>query len=120
MKKTLLSTLFALALVGCAALGTGSSFQTTAGKFLSSVAVTVDGAMKGWAIWVVDGHTTTQDEAQVKAVYTQYQFYMKVATNAYSLAVSTGDTSTFTTPSNNLFMVKNQLVTATQAGHPLN
>lgn len=97
--------------ISCTTLTT--SFQTNAGKFLASTAQTVDAAMHGWAVWDATGKASPTDEATVRKVYQQYQLYMMVATNAYTLAVKTGDITIFNQPSNNLFSVKQDLVTAT-------
>jgi hypothetical protein len=117
MKKLLLS-LGLVALVGCTTLGLSKSFETTAGKFLTTTAATVDAAMKGWAAWAVVGKTTTADDNVVRDIYGKYQSAMMIATNAYVLAVKTGDSTIFAGPSNNLFVVKEKLTSATvQAAH---
>src|SRR5690242_4426571 len=87
---------------GCA---TTNTFQNNSGKFLATTAATVDAAMHGWAVWVASGKASPGDEAQVKAIYQQYQGSMMLATNAYTLAVKLSDPSIFVTPSNNLFAV---------------
>lgn len=112
--KKYIASLALIVLTGCALLQSSSSqFQDKAGRFLSTSAATVDAALKGWGAWVAAGKATAQDEAQVKALYQQYQGYMMVATNAYALAIKLGDPSVFTTPSNNLFSARTTLTTAT-------
>lgn len=74
-------------LVGCATM------TTTAGKLLSSTAITVDGAMQGWAMWVAEGQATMEQGVQVKQAYVKYQASMKVAKAAYGTLVLNGDKS---------------------------
>jgi hypothetical protein len=69
--------------VACVALFTGC--QST-GKVLSSAAVTVDAAMKGWATWVANGYSTPDQEVKVKVAYGRYQASMEVAKTAYVTA----------------------------------
>ena len=114
MKRLILSLTLGLLVVGCANLQT--NFQNNAGKFLTSVALTVDAAMKGWAIYDVSGHSNPAEEAQVKAIYQQYQTYFAVATNSYTLALAANNFAIFIAPSNNLQAVQNQIVTLTTKG----
>lgn len=82
----------------------GCHTTNPSGKVLATVAVTVDGAMKGWAIWVHNGNATVEQEAKVKAAYIKYQAAMKVAQEAYKAAYAAKDDSIMT-----------QLVVALQA-----
>lgn len=100
---------FTLVLVSCA------TFQSNAGKFLATTAVVVDTSMQAWASFVVAGKTSTNQQAKVKELYMSYQGYMMVATNAYALAVTTGDHTLFTAPSNNLVTVKMAIINNTLA-----
>ena len=68
--------------------------QDTSGKTLGTVETTVDGAMKGWASWVVAGHTTPTQEAQVQVAYAEYQAAYQVASTAWITAVNNKDTTT--------------------------
>lgn len=74
-------------LIGCA------TTQDNAGKLLASSAVTVDGAMKGWAAWVAQGQATDDQQAKVRTAYAQYQASMSVAQAAFNTLVATGDAS---------------------------
>ncbi len=81
----------AIALAAALALFVGcASVQTNAGKLLASTAVTVDGAMQGWAAWVAQGRATADQEAKVKLAYSQYQASMSVAQAAFNTMVATG------------------------------
>lgn len=71
-----------LLLVAFLATGCATYLENT-GKTLASVAITVDGAMKGWASWVKSGHATQGDEDKVKAAYEKYQLAMQTAEDAY-------------------------------------
>lgn len=73
-------------LVAILATGCATYLENT-GKTLASVAITVDGAMKGWASWVKTGHATQANEDSVKAAYEKYQLAMQTAEDAY-LSVS--------------------------------
>lgn len=95
---------------GCATTG---GWQSVAGRFLATTATTVDGAMQGWAAYVVTSKTPDTNQAPVRQLYAEYQAVFAVATNAYVLAVSTGNQSAFTGPSNQLFTVKTKVLTAT-------
>lgn len=68
-----------------------ASMQTTAGRTLSSVALTADATMQGWAMWVAEGQATAQQQEQVKAAYVKYQASMKVAKAAYNTLALNGD-----------------------------
>lgn len=84
--KLIVKLLLLLALTGCA------SYMDTTAKGLSSVAITVDSSMKGWAQWVKMGKATVGDEAKVQAAYEKYQAAMATAESAY-LAVARLDTT---------------------------
>lgn len=113
IKRILLTTSLSCIIAGCAIFHSGSNFQTVAGKFLETTAVTVDSAMKGWAIWVATGKATDADQATVKTYYVQYQVYMETATNLYTVAIKTGDTTLFLQASNNLQAASTKLSTVT-------
>jgi len=70
---------------GCA------TWQDAAGKSLASASASVDAAMQGWAVWVVNGHATAQQEAAVREAYGRYQAAMQLASTAYQSAVSAKD-----------------------------
>jgi hypothetical protein len=89
-----------VALFGCATSST--TFQTVAGKFLTSTAVTVDATMTAAAKAKVMGLVNSNDWAQVVTYYGKYQSDMEVATNLYSLAVQIGNPAIFTQASNNV------------------
>lgn len=74
-----------------AGLLAGSGCASTGSKVLSSTALTVDAAMRGWAVWTVQGQADAEDEAAVRAAYIQYQLAMQAAESAYLAAVSSGD-----------------------------
>ena len=77
----------AMLMVGCASL------TSTAGRLVSTTAVTVDGAMQGWAMWVAEGQSTAEQGIQVRQAYVKYQASMKVAKAAYGTLVLNGDKS---------------------------
>lgn len=106
MKKTMAMAGLALALLvtGCA------TFQANAGKTLSSVAITVDAAMKGWAAYVVAGGATPDQETQVRAAYHKYQLSMSAAQSAYAALVATGDQPAWTQAASILTATQQQLV----------
>jgi hypothetical protein len=109
LKKIMMVASIGMMLVGCQMFKSGSSFQVVAGKFLSTTALTVDASMKGWASWVAAGKATDPEQIQVKTYYAQYQFYMFAATNAYTLAVTTGNLAAFVGPSNDLQNVSSKI-----------
>lgn len=111
MKKTLMLALLTSALVfsGCAILSSGG-FQTNAGKFLASTAVTVDATMKGWGQWNATHVVPAATQQQVRDAYGTYQTAMAAAQSAYNIAVTAKDPSIFTSPSNSLFSAKAVLV----------
>jgi hypothetical protein len=84
-KKLILMLMATLVCVGCASL------EQTAGKVLSSTAITVDATMQGWAQWVAAGQATPEQEGRVKAAYLQYQMSMQVASSSYQIMVTTND-----------------------------
>ncbi len=100
---------FTLVLVGC------TTFQSNAGKFLATTATVVDTSMQAWASFVVAGKTTPAEQAKVRELYLSYQGYMMVATNSYALAMTTGDYTLFTSPSNDLVTVKMAIINNTLA-----
>lgn len=103
MTRLLSVAMLALAL-GCA------SFQSTAGKVLTSTALTVDAAMTGWGSRVAAGATTTNQESVVKQAYQVYQSSMAVAQRAYVAAGSTGDKTVWNQASTNLAASSGQLL----------
>lgn len=85
MKNIILSVLVAIVFCGC----------QTAGKTLAATAVTVDSAMRAWAIYVVDGHATPEQENKVRDVYHKYQLAMQASRDAYSAAAVLKDESIY-------------------------
>lgn len=106
-------------IVSCSLTGcVSNTWQTAAGKFLTSTAMTVDTTMKGAALLTVQGTITTNDWNAISAQYVRYQGAMSLATNAYVLAVKLSDPSLFATPSNNLFGVQSSLTAKVQSVTP--
>lgn len=100
MKRTLSAFGLAFLLVGCST--TSTSFQTVAGQFLTSTAITVDATMSAAAKLEVSGVITTNDWNQIASYYGQYRSAMIIATNTYNLAVQLNNSGLFTAASNNL------------------
>lgn len=103
-------------LVGCA------SFQTTSGKFLASTAQSVDLAMKGWALFVVEGKVTAQQQLNVRSAYAMYQRSMLVASNAWETSLTTADKTLWNSASNSVYFSQQGLVnllTAMQVQEPV-
>lgn len=94
MTKYLLAAFAAIALLGFT--GCATSPQQSAGKTLSSIAVSVDSAMQGWAKWVVIQRNNPaasqaeilKNEGKVKTAYENYQAAMRLAKGAYLSAVT--------------------------------
>jgi hypothetical protein len=86
----LLSLFLCLALCGCA------SFQNTGGKVLTSTALTVDAAMKGWAKWAHTHPVSEESQASVRGAYAKYQSAMSAAVEAYAAAVNAKDKTIWT------------------------
>src|SRR5690349_16975948 len=107
MNKLLL-TFALLALCSC------TNFQNTGAKVLTSTALTVDAAMKGWAAYVVAGGATPQEEQNVKAAYSQYQIAMMVAQKSYVAAVNSNDQTGWTQARLTLSSSSAQLTTLIQ------
>lgn len=104
-----LAVAFLLAsLIGC--VSGCATTQTTAGKLLASTAITVDGAMQGWATWVAAGQSNPQQEAQVKAAYQKYQASMALASSAYAALAAGGDKTAWETAANLLTANQNALL----------
>ena len=73
-------------MIGCANL------QSNAGKTLATIASTVDGAMKGWAAYVVaSGQVSDSQQASVRDAYLKYQACMVTAQAAYNGLASSSD-----------------------------
>ncbi len=70
-----------------------SGCQTTPGKYISSSSTTVNHAMQAWAVYVVDGRATPEQEAAVRAAKDNYDVAEDVAVIAYAQSQSTGDQS---------------------------
>lgn len=60
---------------------------------MASTALAVDAAMEGWAVWVVKGQATQEQEDKVRAAYEKYQISMEIASNAYTNSIVTGNRS---------------------------
>ena len=114
--KHLAVVLVAVVFVGCATQLT--KLKNSAGQFLASSAMTVDTAMKGAALLEVEGVISTNDWATIANYYAHYQVAMIAATNAYTLAVSTGDFTQFAAASNNLVGAQSVLTAKTTALTP--
>jgi hypothetical protein len=78
-------TLLVLMSAGC------RTWQDAAGKSLASASVSVDAAMKGWALWVASGHATPQQEDAVRDALKKYQSAMLVAEDVYAAAIKSKD-----------------------------
>lgn len=63
---------------------------STPGKLIASSSTTVDHAMKAWAVWVVDGKATPDQEAQVRAFKIKYDAAEDAAVKA-NIAFASGD-----------------------------
>lgn len=99
------SIIASCSLVGCAS----TNWQTAAGKFLTSTALTADATMKGAATLEVQGIISTNDWLAIRGYYVQYQSAMAIATNTYTLAVTLDNPALFIGPSNNLFTAQSSL-----------
>lgn len=82
MKKLLTLTLFVcLLLTGC----------QNVGKVIASSSTTVDHALKAWSVYVVDGHATDAQSAEVEKYQKSYYVAEDLALDAYRQSVKTGD-----------------------------
>lgn len=108
MRNALAAIALTAFLLGCA------STQNTAGKLLASSAVTVDGAMRGWAAWVAQGQATDDQQAKVRTAYAQYQSSMAVAQASFNTLVATGDASNWEKASTVLTANQQALMALTQ------
>jgi len=107
--KTFLSTIILAALiVGCVSL------QTPAQRFLTTTAISVDTAMRGWAYYVVTHNVTEFQQRPVKAAYVQYQASFAAATNAYWISVKSNNPALFVGASNALVVSKSAVLTSTK------
>ena len=77
----LVSLCAVLIMVGCA----------TSGKVLTSSAIAVDAAMKGWAYYVVTQHPSPAVEQKVRDAHTRYLVALNAAEAAWYAAGTTGD-----------------------------
>lgn len=92
--KNKMNKQFAILIMSLALLTSGCvTWQHSAGKILASTALTVDAAMKSWAIYVVTNHPSAVKEASVKDAYGKYQLAMKAASDAYGVAATAKDQS---------------------------
>ncbi len=81
MKNLLLFSILILSLLaGCA----------TPGKLIASSSTTVDHAMRAWAVWVVDGKATPEQELRVRALKAKYDAAEDAAVQA-NIAFASGD-----------------------------
>lgn len=89
MKTLFTFTLLAMLVTGCAT----TSWQDAAGKSLSTVAQSVDLAMRGWEAYSVRAGYADDSpvELRVKIAYKQYQLAFNTALQAYNTAVLTKD-----------------------------
>jgi len=83
MKKYLLFITIAIVafLTGC---------QSTPTKLIAATSATVDGAMKAWAIYVVDGHATEAQRVRVRELQARYYLAEDSMLVAYSVYSHTG------------------------------
>ncbi len=108
--KRLIQSIALTFLIGCATTG---GWQSSSGKFLASSAIVEDTAMHGWAVLVMAGQTTPDEQARIRSLHEQYQNSMAIATNAYVLAIKINDVTVFTGPSNQLFATRSAVVNET-------
>lgn len=73
-----------------------ATFKSNAGKTLSSTAITVDAAMKGWASYVVLNNVPADKQMPVRVAYGQYQTAMAAARDAYVSLALNNDTNAWT------------------------
>lgn len=83
-------------LVVLALLPACTTFKGNAGKVLSSTALTVDAAMKGWASYVVLNNVPADKQMPVRVAYGQYQTAMAAARDAYVSLALNNDTNAWT------------------------
>lgn len=74
-----------------------ATFKSNAGKTLSSTALTVDAAMKGWAAYVVTANVPPDKQMPVRVAYGQYQTAMLAARDAYVTLMTANNQSVWTT-----------------------
>lgn len=84
-----------LLIAGLAMAAASGCVSNPAGRALATATTTVDAAMQSWAVYVVDGKATPQQEAVVKDAYTKYQAVELLAEKAYLEATKTGDYTGF-------------------------
>lgn len=65
----------------------------TTGKLIATSSTTVDHAMQGWAVYVVDGKATAEQEKQVRKAKDLYDAAEDAAVEAYTTFSLTGDKS---------------------------
>ena len=87
--------LIILMVAAIVALGTGC-VTNSPGRTLATVAVTVDHAMQGWAVWVHQGNATPSQEDKVMKAYLRYQKAMATAQKAYQTYYATNDQGVIT------------------------
>ena len=63
----------------------------TPGKYIATSSTTVDHAMQAWAVYVVDGHATPEQELAVRKVKTLHEIAEDAAVLAYTDFKITGD-----------------------------
>jgi len=83
--------LFAALLLAAGLGGSGCATSNPEGRLLASTAQTVDAAMKGWSIWVVDGKAEPYSEVRVRELYGRYQLAMAAAKESYTVWKATGE-----------------------------
>jgi hypothetical protein len=108
--KTIRNSLAFLAIVSLLFLPLGCQTQNAAGKTISTVAVTVDGAMQGWAVWVVKGNTTQEQQAKVNSAYEKYQTAMAATSKVYAVVANNPDQSALTLALVSLDACKSELL----------
>ncbi len=81
MKLLITIAFCATVLLGC----------STPGKYIAASSTTVEHAMQAWAVFVVDGHATPEQELAVRQLKTRYDTAEDAAVSAYVDMNQTGD-----------------------------
>lgn len=84
-----------LALAAAFTLAFATTGCQTSGKMLATTVQTAGAAMEAWSSYVALGHATPEQEAQVKAAWTRFQFAEVNAEQAYLESLKTGNDSGF-------------------------
>ena len=65
------------------------------GKYIVTTSIATDHAMQAWAVWVVDGHATINDELTVMAAHERYLAAEDAVLEAWLAWQKTGDKLTW-------------------------